>query len=250
MAKKKKPRAPRIIKFGLIVCLVGGIGFVLANRSVYLLRNADYFKVRSVIIDPALQFINKRDLKGMVGQNIFQIDSKAVQRRLSRKYPQASHVKITKQFPDQISIEAKERKPFIGVHIQDKKVTLDNQGVILSIDGKKNSDLPAVVGIHLNRPKLIVGLPLMHSKIRLGLRIVKFFEGNKSLSPYSIAQIDMENLSKIYLTLTNDLEVMIDGDNLSQKVRVLGVVLSSGKLNLKTVKYVDLRFKEPVIGKK
>ena len=39
-------------------------------------------------------------------------------------------------------------------------------------------------------------------------------------------------------------------DQIVQKIRVLGVVLAQDALNLGDVKYIDLRFKEPIIGKK
>ncbi len=65
-----------------------------------------------------------------------------------------------------------------------------------------------------------------------------------------IKDINIENLSKIQLTLSNQLDVIIDRDKVAQKIRVLGVILAQERLDLKEVKYVDLRFKEPIIGKK
>ncbi|MCK5081648.1 MAG: cell division protein FtsQ, partial [Candidatus Omnitrophica bacterium] len=61
---------------------------------------------------------------------------------------------------------------------------------------------------------------------------------------------NVENLSKIQFTLSNGLVIILDRNNIDRRIKVLGVVLSQGKLDMKQVKYVDLRFKEPIIGKK
>jgi hypothetical protein len=42
----------------------------------------------------------------------------------------------------------------------------------------------------------------------------------------------------------------LDREKIAQRIKVLGVVLSQGNLDMDHVKYVDLRFKEPIIGKK
>ena len=34
------------------------------------------------------------------------------------------------------------------------------------------------------------------------------------------------------------------------KTKILSVILSQGKIDIKSIKYIDLRFKEPIIGKK
>ena len=82
------------------------------------------------------------------------------------------------------------------------------------------------------------------------LKIIKLFKANSGLASYSIRDVNIESLSKIYFTLSNKLDVVIDKDKIAQKIRVLGIVLAQDRLDLKDVKYIDLRFKEPVIGKK
>jgi len=227
-----------------------GIGFIALNRAQYVFSHVDYFKVRSVTIDPSLQFINKRDLRSLMGKNIFKIDLKAVQRRLSYKYPQAAKLKVVKRFPNQVSVLAKQRVPYAQLQIQDKIVVLDREAVILSLEDKKDKNLPDIVGTKLKNPKLVLGMPLKGSDIWLTLKIIKLFSANSSLDPYVIKGVNIENLSKIHFTLSNQLDVIIDRDKIAQKIRVLGIVLAQDRLDLGDVKYIDLRFKEPIIGKK
>lgn len=251
MARKKKSKIQSfIIKFILISLIVAAASFAVGNGALYVFRHNDYFRIRSVIIDPSLQFINKRDLRSLIGKNIFAIDLKAAQRRLSYKYPQASDLKIAKHFPDQIAIVAKQRIPFAQIQIKDKMVILDGQGIILSLQEKGEKNLFLIIGSKLTDQKLIRGLPFKGIDVRIALRIAKNFQANKSLSSYAIEKINIENLSKIQFMLSNDLDIIIDRSDIAQDIRILGVVLTQDKIGLKQIKYIDLRFKEPIIGKK
>jgi len=250
MARKKKLKIPPYAKYIFIGVLVISFGFIAINRIQYLFSHVDYFKVRSVTIDPSVQFVNKRDFRGLMGKNIFTIDLKAVQRKLNYKYPQAARLKVIKRFPNQISILAKQRAPYAQLQIQSKTIVLDKEAVILSLNEGKDKKLPSIVGTKLNNPKLVLGMPLKGSDISLTLKIIKLFKANSSLASYTIKDINIENLSKIHFTLSNQLDVIIDRDKIAQKIRVLGVILAQDRLDLKDVNYVDLRFKEPIIGKK
>jgi len=210
----------------------------------------DYFEIQSIAIDPSLQFISKRDLNNAIGKNIFTIDLRAIQRKLDYKYPQASQLRVVRRFPNQISVIAKQRMPFAQISIQDQIVILDKESVALSLEKKKNKDLPEIVGARISNSKLVLGLPTSGSDIKIALRIIRFFEADQSLSAFSIGEINVENLSKIYLKLSNDLEIFLDREQMAQKIRALGVILSQSQLDMGQIKYIDLRFKEPVIGKK
>lgn len=252
MAKKKKSQVtiPPFVKTVFAVFLVIGISVFAVDRTRHILISADFFKVRSVTIDPVLQFINKEDLRGLIGKNIFTVDLKSVERKLGYKYPQASQLKIARRFPDQISVVAKKRVPYAQLSTQSRTVTVDDEGVILSLKKKDDKKLPSIMGARLTDPELVLGLPLRSPDIWMSLKIIKLFSAHEELENYAISEINMENLSKIYFTLTNKLDVIIDGEDLDQDMRVLSVVLSKGKLNLSEIKYIDLRFNEPIIGKK
>ena len=75
MARKKKSKTqPFIIKFIGITLLVVGIGFGVTKGAIYLFRNSEYFRIRSVTIDHSLQFIKTRDLSNLIGNNIIYIE--------------------------------------------------------------------------------------------------------------------------------------------------------------------------------
>ena len=46
------------------------------------------------------------------------------------------------------------------------------------------------------------------------------------------------------------LEVRLGADNIEEKVAILGGIFTQGKFDLGNIKYIDLRFKGPVIKNK
>jgi len=251
MAKKKKSKTQLFaIKLVLIITLAGGACFFIGSQLAQAFRAAEYFKVQSVVIDPSLQFISKTDFKSLFGKNIFSVDLKAVQRRLTRRYPQASDLKLVKRFPNQILIVARKRLPFAQLKVRGKTVTLDEEGVILSVDGQRDEKLPDVTGMKTDRVRIVAGRPLRRGNLKTALKIIKLFNADSSLSKHSIKEVNVANMSKIYFMLSGSLQIIIDRDSIAHNVKVLGVILSQKKFEIKQAKYIDLRFKEPIIGKK
>ncbi len=251
MARKKKSKIPPaffkiigILFLTVIVCLI------IVSRALHYFHHADYFKIKIITIDPSLQFINKRDLAGLKGQNLFRLNLKAIQRKLEGKYPQVSNIKIIKQFPNQISIEARQRLPFVQTRIKNRILTMDQRGIILSVDDKPDNKLPFISGLKPGSKKIILGAPLRGKDMHTALRMVRAYKKQKALSFQPIKEISVKNLSKIQFDLLNQLIVYVDQDEPDKKMQILGLILSQGKLDLKQTKYIDLRFKEPIIGKK
>ena len=53
-----------------------------------------------------------------------------------------------------------------------------------------------------------------------------------------------------FISLSNGLVVILDSTKITQKVKIVGLILAQGKVKPKDAKYIDLRFKEPIVGKK
>lgn len=250
MPKKKKPKIPPFIKFLFVAIVVLGIGYAVAGQLRRHFMQSDFFKIQSIVVDPSLQFIDSSDLKYIIGKNIFTVDLRTVKRQLSHKYPQASDLRVNRRFPNQVSIVAKRRVPFIQIPLAQQTAVLDEEGVLLSLEEKPDKDLPIIVGSNPVNVRPILGLPFRVDNMPVAVKVMKLFSANNELKSYSVAEINIANMSKIYFTLTSGLQVIIDKDDVAQKMRILSVILAQDALDFKDIKYVDLRFKEPIIGKK
>ncbi len=251
MAKKKKNNSLSAVS-KIMAVSVGAliVGVLIFKGAVYFLGNSKYFNVQKVTLDSSLQFIHKKDFPRLKGKNIYSIDLAQIQKRLHRKYPQISDLRVTRKFPDQILILAKKRKPFMQIEHKSDVYVLDENGIILSVSQKENKKLPILADLGIKESNFRLGSKVNKKEIQMALRINKSFNVINALSAYDVKEIQIETLSKIKIFLNTGLFVIIDGYQLEKKMNVLSVVLTQGKLNWKEIKYVDLRFKDPVIGKK
>ncbi len=252
MAKRKQkiPRIPRpLIKVGVLIITVAFIAFIVFTQLAYFLKNSEYFNVTAVHPDPSINFIKEKDLDYLKGQNIFSLDLSEVQERLALKYPQVTELRLTKRFPNEVIIVARKRIPFAQTQLYSHTLTIDSNGVVLST-AAEDSELPLILGLKGGGQKIALGVPLEDENLRMALRIIKSFKNQDSLASYTISKVDVGNLSQMTLTLSNRLNVILDREAIEQRIKLLSVVLSQWNLDWATVKYVDLRFKEPIIGKK
>lgn len=229
--------------------IVGAIGYYGYRETRDFLLTSKYFRVAAVDVDPSLSFIDPQHFAGVKGKSIFAVDLDKLQRRLSFVYPQAAYLKVSRRFPNRILIQAKKRLPFVQAYVRNKTVVLDSEGVILSLGGHGDGPLPAVFGVSDNA-ELALGLALDDDRLRAALRIIKEIRANPSFSGYDVINIHVDNLLKIYFHLSNGLQVIVDQERIDQKIRLLAFVLTQKNINLEQTKYIDLRFKEPVLGKK
>ena len=250
MAKKKKsPISPTAVKFSVVGLIALAVGVFLFQRTMQYFSHADYFRIQAVIIDSSLSFIDKSSLSNLKGKNIFGVDLEKVRKHLSFKYPQVSDLRVVRSFPNQIRITAKPRLPVAQLHAGEKVLTLDENGIVLSSSSDKNDDLVLIKTKERSGPYTL-GLPYQGDLYKIALDINKYFQSNRSLSSFQIDVIDIESTSKVDVHLKNGLLVIFDSSKIAQKVKIVGLILAQGKVDPKEAKYIDLRFKEPIVGKK
>lgn len=251
MARKKKKTKFKLELKSTV--LIGGLvvfGVIVIGASVYFFNNSDYFKVSTIKIDSSLVFIDKRDLAVLRNENIFAIDLAAMQRKLQKKYPQVKGLKVIRKFPNGIEVRAKKRVPSAQIKQSNTILTLDEQGTVLSKSSKLNNKLPQITGLARIKHATL-GKPVNHIKVQAALNIAAIFaQHEKAFGSLYIQEINVSELSKVQFRLSNKLEIIVDQDKLDEKIKKLAVVLAQKKLELDKAKYVDLRFKDPIIGKK
>ena len=250
MAKRKNINlSPKAVKV-ILICVVAPLLILfVCIKIVDVIAYSDYFKIKTIQVeDPSLQFLVVQDLSRLGGRSIFAVNLSDIQTKLNAKYPQISGLRLVRKFPDQIQIVARKRIPFVQLIVGGKLVTLDLKGVVISTAPTVNEHLPVVVGVRING-RVFVGEMIRDQNLQTAYRILKLYLINGALASVKINRIDVSNLSEIKLSLANNLTIVLDWDKIDEKINTLGVMLSQGKLNLSELSYIDLRFKEPIIGK-
>ncbi|MCK4462997.1 MAG: cell division protein FtsQ, partial [Candidatus Omnitrophica bacterium] len=130
-----------------------------------------------------------------------------------------------------------------------KYFPVDEEAVVLSPQSEAKEGLPIITGISIwARPKK--GEILRSNRINSALALLKGINESKILTEYEVERIDVSNIRNITFYLDNGLEIKIGHGNLREKLKKLSIILSDPKIDINNLKYVDLRFKDAVLGPK
>ena len=184
------------------------------------------------------------------GKSIFDVDVESLQTRLRSQYPQVAYLKVVKRFPDQLIVLAKKRNPVAHVSANGRDYIIDADGVVISHSGDQDSNLPVIRGLRLDRDPVRVGFKLKSQNLPVALKILNTYRAMPIFNAYPVQRVELENLSKIHLVIVRNLGIIVDKDRIQDKLKILELIFTQGKLDLSAVKYIDLRFNEPVLGKK
>lgn len=248
MTKKSSINISRIAIIRTIVFLF--IGFVLFTayiNTVDFLTSSPLFEVKDVLVDKSIQFIDLRSLRDLKGNNIFKVDIGNVHRQIAQKYPYIAQLRVVKQLPDRILILAKKREPLMQIYYKKKYLTLDTEGVALYFT-LQPALLPQVYGIPIDREWHFLGGRIHGSELSAVLNILNVFKESPLLKRWRIHTVQAGNPSKIDLMVGENMHVILDQEDTQDKIEVLQMLISTNKINLNQVRYIDLRFKEPVIA--
>ncbi|MCM8797467.1 MAG: cell division protein FtsQ [Candidatus Omnitrophica bacterium] len=216
-----------------------------------MIKDSRYFAVKEVIIRGA-----EIELSYLKGRNIFDIDLRKESKRIVTAYPVYKMVKLIRLFPDRLFADFAKRTPYACVKLY-RTFVVDDEGVFFDyVAPQEIQGLPIITGLETKifgpRPGIVSG----NKELHLAITIIKAFKNNKILKRFRITRIDMFNLQSVSIFIdklyspgfaANGVEIKIWPNTNAEKLRVLGGLLKFYGDKLDDIKYIDLRFKDPVI---
>ena len=253
--KKKgveKNSKPFSYKRALFVFMPLFIVIILFVSFYVLYMKSPHFNVHDVVTigrGPSTT-VNYTDLQQlMVGKNIFKLDLKEVRDYMLNSYGELLDLKLKRAFPSSIIVTIILRKPVAQLH-QELYYPVDDGGIILS--GARNyphEKLPLINGIRFN-PSSEVGKETQSQRVKKALLLLKELENCGILKKHTLVEIDVSSIRNVIFFLEDGLEVKIGRDEYAMRLENLKEILYDPKLRPGDIRYIDLRFKEPVIGPK
>lgn len=247
---KKIKASPAIVRWAAFLTITMAVLWGFSKHIVNFVKTSDYFLVKEIWYESSLRFMESNEITGLKGKNIFDVDLSKVERQLQLRYPQFAQLRVLRRFPNQILVVARERMPFVQAELEGKIVTLDDKGVILAVNEPLESQLPYISGASALKKRITTGMLVEDLDIQLSLKIIKSCQMDRVLRMYHITKMDISNLSQISFYILDNLKIIMDQERFLYQLRMLNLVLSQAKIDSETVKYIDLRFKEPILGKK
>ncbi len=221
------------------------------------LEDSDYFKIKDIIVSKPEEGL---DFSYLVGRNIFNLDLEKESRYISELYPDYKKVRLVRILPNRLFVGFTERKPKALVKLYRYFFT-DSDLVLFNVPvNLEETDLPVIVGLETKIFGAKSGKRYNIKELAEALNIIKELKINNALKKYKIKRIDVASLANASfflqlsdytkgqaITTQEVLEVKMGQDDTSDKIRILGDLFNQLKNDLSNIKYIDLRFKEPVI---
>ncbi|MCG8429923.1 MAG: hypothetical protein MJA29_01960 [Candidatus Omnitrophica bacterium] len=252
MRKRTSTRKRFKIKV-LILPLLGVLILLAAAWSGWwFINHAPYFRVREIIVRGGV----KPDLLHLKGKNIFSIDMEKESGYLAESFPDYSRIRMVRVLPDRIFVDFMKRDPVALVKLY-KDFALDDEGVLFYALGDVGKmALPVIIGLEtkLFGPK--PGRRYNIKELNAALQVVLLSRRSPVLRNYDITAIDVTRPAQTYFTLSRRtesgyphemIEVKIGIDNIRQRVAILAGLLRESSEDFGKIRYIDVRFKDPVI---
>lgn len=240
----RRQRSARLVKLAA-GCLIIIIAAALVSVYVYrVLRSSEYFKIKDIVSSQ-----DAGDFSYLKGKNIFSTDLKRESARILGYYPDSSKIRIARLLPDRLIIYSLKRTPFALLKLY-RYFAVDKDGVLFSPSDSSELDLPVILGLETKIFGPKPGQQCNIRELRAALSIIKEINANDVLNKYKIKRINMVNFANATLfmmPLGQELEVRLSTDNIKNRIKILTGLLMQERNDLGKIKYIDLRFSEPVI---
>jgi len=224
------------------------------------LTTSDYFKVNDIISKDMLSV----DLSYLRGRNIFTLNLPGESATIIKVCPDCLRVRLARVFPDRVFVEFVRRKPVASVKLY-RYFSVDQDGVFFSSSlGPQDSGLPLIIGLETRIFGIKPGKRCDAKELVLALDIIKEVKKTRLLRDFKIQKIEVAGANDITISIPlipksfsysngqaalkqEFLEVKISQGNIAEKIAVMAGLINQERQNLSNIKYIDLRFKEPVI---
>jgi len=244
--------------FKLIAAIVVIIAIIITAGLIFAqyLKSLSFFTIKEIIVKDN----NRIDLSYLKGKNIFNIDLSRESLYAWRMYPVYKRIRLIRVLPNRIYVDFAKRKPMALVKINNRYFAVDegaiffDAGLILDARDPGWINLPLILGLGHKIPNPRSGTKYYVSELGVGLRLIRDMTKIRICRDFRLISIDLSNADSLLLQFSlpslagsGIVEVKLGREDTGTRIRILAGLLYRFKKDWNSVKYIDLRFKEPVI---
>ncbi|MDD5561196.1 MAG: cell division protein FtsQ/DivIB [Candidatus Omnitrophica bacterium] len=255
--KKKKFKLPLAAIFIPVIILLA-ISLLL-GYIWKVLTTSDFFSVKQVFVRNSAE-----SFEYLKGRNMFDLELNNESAKALSHCPDCHRVRFLRILPNYLIVDFVKRQPVALVKFY-KNYAVDQQGVFFNPTGsEEEAALPVIYGLETKIFGPKPGVKYNRPELDLALNIIKDFKANRALRTFTLKRIDVSSLQSagLFVLLPKQavdytkripqvewlgFEVRIGEGNIKQKLMILGGLLMQPDKEWVNIKYIDLRFNEPVI---
>jgi cell division septal protein FtsQ len=241
--------------------------FFLGLYSFRCLKKIDCFLVKQIVVRQDNNTLAPEEagvFSYLKGRNMFGFDLEKESRRISGLYPSYKKVRLVRYMPDLLLVDFLKRKPLACIKSYRSFYVDDSLTLFEMPKGEELPGLPQIFGLDKKIAGAKYGAKFFCPELELALEIIREVQANKPLKDYQIKKVDVADsrCASIFMLvfgglpgytkdqITNPeegLQVRLGEDNIRAKIRLLSTLLGQVRNSLVNIKYIDFRFKEPLI---
>ncbi len=250
--KRKKVNLFKILlifSISIVFCLCLTCGFKQIS-------NSNFFTIKRVKIKGDIGWLEK-SVRFLIGDNLFFVDLGKAKKILINQNPEIDALMLVKFFPDTVYVRFTLKQP-VAI-LEPGQLVVDRNGFLLEREKFKSQTidlLPIISGIPTKQ--FALKGRLISEQWLSALEIINLFGEEQALNDYKLTAVDVKQVSencffikkKTALPQVPAIMVKIGEGNILDKLKMLEFFLKKANLDLDKINYIDLRFKEPIIGLK
>jgi len=184
-------------------------------------------------------------------ENLFSLDINDLSCRLKEAYPEHRDVIIKRRFPNLLYLEFIRRIPFVQINIGGKFWLLDGECIVISELGDwPHPDKITIYPLLSKGLKVSIGKKLSIPYYANIVSLVKELNSQDLINSYDIGSLYAYSTNGISFDL-NGVEIRIGSGQYEKKLALLNsLILPRFSSDLDKIEYIDLRFKDYVVGYK
>jgi cell division septal protein FtsQ len=256
----------RFDKWIIIKTIIVLAVFALVLSFYNHLKKMDFFRIKEVIVRQGNNITQEdaSDFAYLKGRNIFEIDLEKEASHIAQSYPSYKKIRLIRFIPNLLFVDFLKRKPLAIIKAY-RSFYIDESLTLFEMPQETEiQDLPQVWGLEKKLFGAKYASQLYCPELVLARDIIREAQANKVLKNYKLKRIDVSALSNASIFLLvpkglsnytkgqilapeEEIEIKLGHENISGKLGILAALLIQVRNNLNNIKYIDLRFKEPVI---
>ena len=245
------------LAIGVTRVMPGVVGFFLVVLGVRVcfgqLIFSDYFRVQNVEVyrDNIPSILENIDSYGIHSKTwIHEIDLFHLKQKILASHPEFRLVIVKRIFPNMLKIEIETRRPVAQVLLK-RYYPVDREGRILpSPKNVADTSLPVIKGVELEVTELKVGKEYHSDRLQKALALIEAAEITQVIHLSDIDSIDVLDSKSLDFYLKNGIQIKIGKEMFSERLKMLAKTLGQLNIPCDQIRYIDLRFDDPVIGPK
>lgn len=228
-----------VAAMAILVGFVAGV-WIVATRS-------PAFAITTITVPAG---VNVKVPQSLIGQNLWTVDLKALELSLNAQQKDLKHLRAIRRVPHTLEIEAALRTPVAQIKLG-QWYPVDREGYVLSQGKTAPWDaLVALKGVDAPNARVRAGRANPTDRMLRALRLAVLLQRSPELVHHRLQAVDIGDPVSLKLVV-DDIEIRCGNETqLATGLQRLRDVLRTVAVDSMPVRYIDVRFHDPVMGVK